>query len=349
LFLSEFFDAAMLRANRSQHGEKPRQYVLYLDEFQQYITNDIAAMLEEVRKGGLHIVLAHQHLGQLIDDPRLKESIFSNARLRAVFGGLSYPSAVELANEMFLPDLNTRQIKKAYYHTIHLYREETRTVLSNSKTRGSSNSAGTSTGSGSAGSSGTVISSSHGSTSPGLGSSAVEGWYSDSEGWSEVSASSSSDFYATTESHSTSESETSGETTVPVWVPIPKQELGSEAEWGREEKVSKVAEMLKCQQQRHCFIKLDTEQTQPLMVPFVKDVRLPAESLLEYQREVYAAQGALAAPVVDRLIEESQQKFISAAQSSSTVIDITPEPVTSAEPAIPQGPLWTRTRKPARK
>jgi hypothetical protein len=31
-----------------------------------------------------------------------------------------------LANEMFLPDLNTRQIKKAYYHTIHLYDEQTR-------------------------------------------------------------------------------------------------------------------------------------------------------------------------------------------------------------------------------
>ena len=34
---------------------------------------------------------------------------------------------------MFLPDLDARQIKKAYYHTIHVYEEEQRIVRSESE------------------------------------------------------------------------------------------------------------------------------------------------------------------------------------------------------------------------
>ena len=102
----------MRRANRSRTGDKPRHFILYLDEFQEYITEDIAAMLDQVRKGGLHLVLAHQHLAHLQKAPTLLDSVLTNARIRAVFGGLPYESAELLANEMFLPDLNTRQITR---------------------------------------------------------------------------------------------------------------------------------------------------------------------------------------------------------------------------------------------
>ena len=96
LFLNEFFETAMRRATRAKAGERPRPFTLYLDEFQEYITDDVAAMLDQVRKGGLHMVLAHQHLGHFEDNTRLKESVFTNARIRAVFGGLSTPSASEV-------------------------------------------------------------------------------------------------------------------------------------------------------------------------------------------------------------------------------------------------------------
>src|SRR2546423_11051937 len=61
LLLNEFFETAMMRANDAPHGTNPKPFVLYLDEFQEYITDDIAAMLDQVRKGCLHLVLAHQH------------------------------------------------------------------------------------------------------------------------------------------------------------------------------------------------------------------------------------------------------------------------------------------------
>lgn len=356
LLLNEFFETAMIRAHEAKKkGEKPKTFTLYLDEFQEYITDDIAAMLDQVRKGGLHMVLAHQHLGHLADNPRLLESILVNARIRAVFGGLSYKDACELANEMFLPDLNERQIKKAYYHTIHLYEEQTRSIRTHGSSRNTATSSNWQEASSRASSRSTNASTSHASTSAssaGSGFSAgtsttipgqpsimmsdqTEGWFTESEGESRLSSTSQSESNSSTAGTSQSESESASyseggstiegysesnsESVVPVWVPIPVQELGSEAEWSREEKVSKVAEMLKTQQQRHCFIKLDTEKTQPLRTPFVKDYSQSSEYLLEYEREVYSEQDALPAHEVDQLIADNEHKFLAAA--SEVVMD----------------------------
>jgi hypothetical protein len=307
LLLNEFMETAMRRANRRTQ-EPPPHHALYLDEFQEYMTEDISSMLDQVRKGGLHMVLAHQHLGHLADNPRLKESILTNARIRAVFGGLSYEAAVEMANEMFLPDLNTRQIKKAYYHTAYLYREETRKSYSHAygRSTGKSDSAGRSRGSGAARGMSSVVTV-PGGNAPG----ASEGWFTESDGsndtTSEFSASSSSSMSSDSESESQSASE------FPVWVPIPIEELTTEAEWTREEKASKVAEMLKMQTQRHCFIRIETEKTQPLQVPFVEEFGMPTEDVAAYEQAVYDIQGAIEASAADTAIDANAQRFVRAA------------------------------------
>ena len=357
LLLNEFFESAMLRAAGTRHGERPKPFSLFLDEFQEYITGDIGSMLDQVRKGGLHIVLAHQHLGHLADDERLLQSILTNARIRAVFGGLSYDDACLLANEMFLPDLNERQIKKAYHHTVHVYEEQTRIIRNRSIGSGTSHSESwsESEGFGEQESHGRAFgrAAGHGATSSwGSGSVATaaqslgmaqvgdtEGWFTESDGTSQYTSQSlcesnseslsesQSDGVSKSHSHSTSkgggrsisESQSEGETAVPVWVPIPVQELSSEAEWTREEKLSKVAEMLKMQQQRHCFIKTDTDKTQPLLVPFVKEFPISQERLGAYEREVHEEQHALEGAVVDRLLQDNQQRFLIAATSHAEV------------------------------
>jgi hypothetical protein len=337
LLLNEFFESAMMRATQATHGTKPKSFSLYLDEFQEYITDDISSMLDQVRKGGLHMILAHQHLGHLADNPQLRKSIFTNARIRAVFGGLDYEDSCIIANEMFLTDLNARQIKKAYYHTIHLYEEQTRTIRSRSTTTGTtagtSRSFGSTSGAGDATSQNIGTSASTGFSAPGtsigfnqnaaLGQ--VEGWFTEGESSSNSSSNSSSSFSANsyTEGSSFNEtfSEAEGETVVPVWVPIPVQELGSEAEWTREEKLSRVAEMLKYQQEQHCFIKLDTERTQPLKIPFVHDYFISPDNLLEYEKEVYETQGASPGVEVDHILEENEARFLTTARQA---IDIAP-------------------------
>ena len=357
LFLYEFMHTALRRANRSATGEKPKHFVLYLDEFQEYITDDVAAMLEQVRKGGLHMVLAHQHLAQLVKDgnERLKDSIYTNCRIKAVFGGLPNKSAEELANEMFLPDLNSRQIKATYTHTIHLYDEEIRMQQTRASGRAHSEGANwahaTTTGTGSSTTRGSSSGSSDGyssGSSHGSASSTGEtipdwsnqGFHTTSESVSRMDVDSYSDSSFSSDSESESQSESSfksqsmgrsrarssfqscGETVVPFLKPKAVKEQLPDVEWTLEEKRSRVAEMIINQPQRHCFVKLDTGTTVAMIVQDVKDPGLSETSLLEYQRDVYKKQGALPASEVDRLLEESHQNFLA---SATQTIDISPE------------------------
>lgn len=105
LFLNELFEAAMRTANNPSKPN-PDMFFLYLDEFQEYITNDLAAMLDQVMKGGLSLVLAHQHMGQLGESDHLRRSVLTNARNRFVFGGIDMETALILADDMFLKGIN---------------------------------------------------------------------------------------------------------------------------------------------------------------------------------------------------------------------------------------------------
>jgi hypothetical protein len=356
LLLNEFFECAMSRAKEyRKRNEKPPLYTLYLDEFQEYITEDIGSMLDEVLKGGLHMVLAHQHLGHLVDNPRLLRSILTNARIRAVFGGLSVADASLLAEEMFLPELNERQIKKAIYHTVHIFDEQDRTAkshtrgtvrsksetwnasISSSATRGRASALANASAQSSvlAGGSGTASSFGSSVGNP-VNASDVEGWFTEAEsnnefnsrGWADTSSNSQiateSESTAETDSKSfsqggvtaVSEQDSNSEIVFPVWVPIPVQELASETEWTREEKLSKLVELLKMQQQGHCFIKLDTERTQPLRVPFVRSYGLSEATIHEYENLVYEEQGALAAEIVDKQLAENEIQFLAVAGRS---------------------------------
>ena len=79
--MHSFFQAAMKRK-----GDK--KYTLYLDEVQNYLTPDIAMMLDQALKRKLHVVLSHHHMEQDgFRDPAIRESVMSNARLRVMFGG----------------------------------------------------------------------------------------------------------------------------------------------------------------------------------------------------------------------------------------------------------------------
>ena len=54
-----------LRRQRDEFGRDPQPYFLILDEFQNFVSLDIANMLDQVRKFGLFLTLSHQRFGQL--------------------------------------------------------------------------------------------------------------------------------------------------------------------------------------------------------------------------------------------------------------------------------------------
>ena len=82
LFLAKFNQAALARQNVSRDMRTP--YMLYLDEFQNFVTPSIERMLSGARKYGLGLTLAHQELGQ-ISDIQLLNSVISNPKTRICF------------------------------------------------------------------------------------------------------------------------------------------------------------------------------------------------------------------------------------------------------------------------
>ncbi|MDP2896367.1 MAG: type IV secretion system DNA-binding domain-containing protein, partial [bacterium] len=114
LLVNEFFEAAR-RRRKDARGRDPKPYYLYLDEFQNFVSLDIANMLDQVRKFGLFTVLSHQRFGQL--DENLVDAILTNCRIKTVFGGLPPSSARLMAEDLFIGKLDPKKIKVAIYQT----------------------------------------------------------------------------------------------------------------------------------------------------------------------------------------------------------------------------------------
>jgi hypothetical protein len=60
--------------------EERQDFYLYIDEFQNYLTEGISIILSEARKYRLCLYIAHQFIGQLVknNDTRIRDSIFGN-------------------------------------------------------------------------------------------------------------------------------------------------------------------------------------------------------------------------------------------------------------------------------
>lgn len=72
ILVSKIQMAAMRRQNLSK--EERKDFFMYIDEFQNYITPSIESILSEARKYRLWLILAHQYLGQLEKSDALTKS-----------------------------------------------------------------------------------------------------------------------------------------------------------------------------------------------------------------------------------------------------------------------------------
>ena len=86
IMVSKIQMAALARQKILKQGKKPRDFFLYIDEFQNYVTDSIEVILSEARKYRLGMAVAHQYLAQLEDKggglnkkgSSIKEAIFGN-------------------------------------------------------------------------------------------------------------------------------------------------------------------------------------------------------------------------------------------------------------------------------
>jgi len=80
IIVSKLQMAAMERASLPE--EKRHDFYLYIDEFQNFITESIATILSEARKYRLDLIIAHQYLNQLVDNKgknTVRDAVLGNA------------------------------------------------------------------------------------------------------------------------------------------------------------------------------------------------------------------------------------------------------------------------------
>ncbi|OGC50698.1 hypothetical protein A2W32_02245 [candidate division WWE3 bacterium RBG_16_37_10] len=82
LLVPRILAAAFKRATLVGKSDFPN-FFLYMDEFQNFATPDIATILSEARKYKLNLVVAHQFIAQLTDD--IKDAVFGNVGTMAAF------------------------------------------------------------------------------------------------------------------------------------------------------------------------------------------------------------------------------------------------------------------------
>jgi hypothetical protein len=79
IIVSKLQMAAMARADLPE--DKRHDFYLYIDEFQNFVTDSIATILSEARKYRLDLIIAHQYIGQLVDEKQntqIRDAVFGN-------------------------------------------------------------------------------------------------------------------------------------------------------------------------------------------------------------------------------------------------------------------------------
>jgi hypothetical protein len=311
LLVNEFFESAFRR--EWPNGDSPTPYYLYMDEFQKFVSLDIAEMLDEVRKFGLFQVLAHQRFGQL--DENITEAVLVNAKIKAVFGGLTTASAKLMAEELFIGQLDPKKIKVAIYQTKFWpnYQRDKVYTQSHSSSSTQAHTSSEILGSGAASSSGESFTAGDWHSLP------TQVGMSSSVGESQMSASGSSDMYA--ESEGSSE----GVADIPILMPVPFQELSSVQYSTPEEQLLELTAALKEQYQRHAFIKIQQQETQPMLVPFVETFYTNKANQDWYREKHLKKQSALSLDEVDHLLESQETALLkSAGVIETTTTDDSP-------------------------
>ncbi|MCA9734955.1 MAG: hypothetical protein H6696_14940 [Deferribacteres bacterium] len=111
LLITKFQLAALQRATITESERK--DFYLYIDECQNFMTENSASLFAEMRKYRLNLILANQHLGQL--DQAIQQSILGNVGTLISFR--VGPLDAELLQEEFFPALRKKDLLKlCQYH-----------------------------------------------------------------------------------------------------------------------------------------------------------------------------------------------------------------------------------------
>ncbi len=118
IIVSKLQMAAMARADLPE--EQRHDFYLYIDEFQNFITDSIATILSEARKYRLCLTVAHQYVSQLVknNDTKIRDAIFGNAGTMIAFR-IGVDDAETMAKE-FAPIFNEYDLLNVEKYTAYI-------------------------------------------------------------------------------------------------------------------------------------------------------------------------------------------------------------------------------------
>ena len=109
MITSEFRLAAFTRDEKTA---RRMPFSLYIDECYDFLTGDVEKMLDQTRKFGLHLILAHQRLGQLKDrSEKMFNAVMAGGQTKIVFGGMTDEDAEIMAKHVYRSTFNLEQPK----------------------------------------------------------------------------------------------------------------------------------------------------------------------------------------------------------------------------------------------
>ncbi|MEO0818399.1 MAG: DUF87 domain-containing protein [Pseudomonadota bacterium] len=107
-----YINTLVRRARERDPLQTHQQHTLYIDECQNFITHDLARILDELRKYALTCVLSCQTMEQIrLIDERVYASVKSVARTKVAFAEESYEEALRLAKDIYASEIRPDRIK----------------------------------------------------------------------------------------------------------------------------------------------------------------------------------------------------------------------------------------------
>ncbi len=100
--------------------EERQDFYLYVDEFQNFVTESFAGILSEARKYRLNLILAHQYIGQLVTDTttNVRDAVFGNVGTLITFRVGAYDA--EFLEKEFDPEFAIRDLVNLENYNIYL-------------------------------------------------------------------------------------------------------------------------------------------------------------------------------------------------------------------------------------
>lgn len=297
--------------NAKGRPKNSRPFYFYIDECARFINEDIGRIMDEGRKFGLHLILAHQTLAQLRKaGEAVYHSVKTDAKTKVVFGGLNIDDAEVLANQMFIGEIDLEEPKESLIKpTVVGHAKTLLKSRSHSKSEAWGGAVGSVTSTGESRTQSESISRDNDSgistttRGSGSGQSASEA-HSESMNWS----------------GSRSESEGVSEAFESVYEDRPTQV------YSLEEQIYRNMAIMVNQPMRFASVKLPKQKPETTITPYVDDIRSKPEWIQKYKKEIFQ----LAEFIRPRLEveEEVKQRWI---DIKETAVGLLAEPKTYRE------------------